>query len=494
MTSIPASQLVSAQGGVLGAGGNRLSLNAIFLTEDTSVPVNEVWAFSTLEDVQAWFGASSVEALLAAVYFSGFENATVAPTTLFFAQYNQAAAAGWLRGGTLAGMTLSQLQALSGTLALTIDGVSETTGAINLSSATSFSNAAGLIQTALAAQAAGTTCVYDSQRRAFKITSPTTGADSAVSFAAVGALATGLRLTDAAGAVESVGAVAAVPADFMANVRNQTQNWASFMTVFEPDLAVKLAFADWVTTSDNRYVYVAWDTDEDALAQNATGTFGVLTATHNGVCPVWGTADKAAFICGTTASINFEETNGRITFAYKGQAGLSADVTNATAANNLIANGYNFYGAYATASENFTFLQPGQVSGAWQWLDEYVNQIKLNSDLQVAQMQLMASAKSIPYNQTGYSMIRATALDPITSAKTFGTIRAGVTLSNSQAAQVNTQAGVKISDILQNEGWYLLVRDASPSVRAQRGSPPITLWYTSGQSVHKINMSSIDIL
>jgi hypothetical protein len=67
---------------------------------------------------------------------------------------------------------------------------------------------------------------------------------------------------------------------------------------------------------------------------------------------------------------------------------------------NLLANGYNFYGAYASANNLFQFLQNGQISGTWLWIDPYVNQIKLNSDLQVAFMlTLLAQAKALPYVQ-----------------------------------------------------------------------------------------------
>lgn len=570
MTSIPASQLVSVQPGVLGAGGNPLSLNGVFLTTDTSIPVGEVRPFSTLQDVQDWFGASSPEALLAAVYFNGFTGASVIPGTIYFAQYNSAAVGAYVRGGSLDGMTLAQLQALSGTLVVVIDGETVTSPSIDLSSATSFSNAAALIQAGLqtagsvfsgtatiddgaggagntltiatvaagavhlgdivavtggtpatitafltgtggvgtytvngaaqlvdpaaAATVTSTAAVtYDSLREGFVIHSPTTGDDSTIAFA-TGTLSAGIKLTSATGAVLSQGADAAVPADFMAAVTDTTQNWATFMTVFEPLLAAKLLFADWVTTTNDRYAYVAWDTDVTALAANASGSFGALTANYNGVVPVWGPADKAAFICGTAASLNFAETNGRITFAFKGQAGLSADVTDATVANNLIGNGYNFYGSYATANQQFTFLQPGKISGEWLWIDEYINQIQLNAALQLAFMNLLTNAKSVPYNQDGYTQLRAAALDPITEALNFGTIRSGVSLSASQAVQVNTSAGARISDTLQNTGWYLSVQDAPPSVRAVRGSPPMTLWYMSGQSIQRIQLASIDIL
>lgn len=589
--SIPASQLVNVIPSVLGAGGNPLSLNAVFLTEDTSPPIGTVLAFTTLAAVQAWFGATSAEAKLAAVYFSGFTGATTLPGTLYFYQYNAVAVAAYLRGGSLSGVPLTTIQGLSGTLTVAVDGRTLTSAAINLSSATSFSNAAALVQTGLQATGnvwsgtltvtntsttvtintttsgqlhigdvlvgtnipvgativsfgsytplagtgtvtisaaatgaagpeAGTvtllpTVTYDSLRAAFVITSPTTGASSSVAYPTTGALATGLELTAVTGAVQSIGAAAATPAGAMNAVVAATQNWATFLTVFDPDSGAlpptqKLAFANWVSTASpagtERFAYVAWDTDQGpAAAANDASSFGALVtaAQYNGVVPVWDqsaltaghvSGEKAAFICGIAASTDFTATNGRVDYAFRAQAGLPIDVVDATTASNLESNGYNFYGSYATANQAFTFLQQGSMPGSWEWIDPYINQIWLNAAFQLALMELLASTKSIPYNASGYNLIRSALLDPINAALNAGVIRPGVALSASQIQQINTAAGNSTAaTAVQNIGWYLQVKDPGAIVRGQRGSPAITFWYTDGGSVQKISMASIDV-
>lgn len=574
MNSIPANQLVNVIPGVLGAGGNPLSLNAVFLTTDPSVPIGAVLPFSTLEAVQDFFGPTSDEATLAAIYFNGFDSATVRPSTLYFVQFNDEDVAAYLRSGSLAGMTVTQLEALSGTVILNIDGRTITSPNINFAASGSFGAAAALIQTGL--QTAGTaftgqatiddgaggagtvmevttvttgklaigdevvgvgitpgttivsqesgpagglgeytlsapfdlgpglaitvastaTVAYDPQLAAFVITSPTEGADSAIGYA-TGTLAASIKLQAAQGAVLSQGADEATAAGTMAAIVAVTQNWATFMTVFKPDADTMLAFANWVNTSNDRYAYIAWDTNVVAEQADQPTTFGQLVADFDGVCAIYegvdGVGKIAAFICGTTASINFEETNGRITYAYKGQSGLPIAVTDATIANNLLGNGYNFYASYATANDQFNMFQNGQISGDWNWLDPYINQIYLNSQLQLAFMSLLTQIKSVPYTERGYNILRATALDPINQALNFGSIVAGVTLSESQKAQVNTAAGVVIAPTLENIGWYLQILDASPEVRALRGSPPMSLWYTDGGAIQKINLASIDV-
>lgn len=641
MATIPASQLVQILPNVLSAGGNALVMTGLMLTSNTRVPMGQVLSFpNDGASVSTYFGASATETALSAIYFNGYNNSTQKPAALYFAQYNPASVAAYLRGAAVNGLSITQLRALSGSLSVVVDGYTFSAASVDLSPSTSYSAAATIIQTALnttlpsaasftgaiapgaasvtgsiagnvltvsavssgmlvngaiisgtgvtagtqidaqlsgtaggvgtyavsatqtvasttisasygtltvSAVASGTLSVgqtvaggttlanthitalgtgtgltgtyivdltqtvtsgsltstgtalavsYDSVSGGFVITSGIRGTASTIAYA-TGTLAPLVYLTSATGAVLSQGAAPATPSAFMTAITQITQNWGTFMTLFDPDngaaTAQKVAFSTWVNSQNKRYAYIAWDQDVTPTASNnATSSFGniVQAANYDGTCAIWGPTDKAAFVCGAAASIDFNATNGRITFAFRGQDGLTADVTNATVASNLIANGYNFYGAYATANQQFLEFQPGQVTGQFDWLDSYINQIYLNSQLQLALMELLQNTNSIPYNNAGYALIKAACADPINQALNFGSIRAGVTLSAQQAAQINSAAGVKVSDTLQLQGWYLQVNDATPQVRQARQSPSILFWYVDGQSVQKIVLTS----
>ena len=364
---------------MLSAGGAALDLIELMLTTNARPPIGSVLSFPTQGSVASYFGPTSNEANSAAVYFNGFLGCTALPAALLFAQYPIANVGAYLRGGPVSSLTLAQLQAISGVLTITIDGTPHTSSSINLSAATSFSNAASTIQTALAAQdalgtgsmgasftatgtgtsfvvtavtvyisvgdtvagtgvpdattivaqvsgttggagtyttsgattasaascttisnvlhvtavASGTivlgdtvtgtglatgsyitsfgtgtggtgnyvlngaqqsfvstntlvfgavTVTYDSIASAFVITSGSTGATSTIAFPTTNALATGLLLTAATGAVLSQGALAATPNAFMTNLVTITQNFATFSTNFEPNTASKEAF------------------------------------------------------------------------------------------------------------------------------------------------------------------------------------------------------------------------------------------------------------
>lgn len=654
-STIPASFYVNVLPGVIGAGQPGINLIELMLSSSPRTPVGQVLAFPSAAAVASYYGVLSPEANAANVYFLGYNGATASPGSLLITQYNQAPVGAWLRGGTVAGMTLTQLQAISGLLTVTIDGTPHTSSNITLGTATSFSQAAELISTALGivgptqatvtascgasftatgtgtslvvtavtgvihpgsllsaslsgsgvpsstyivsgpagggagtyvtnnattisgttatvtsnvldvtAVASGTIAVgqqpvaagldtlyistfisgiggvgtytltarntavvasesvnldlpvvtFDAISSAFMINSGTTGATSTMSFGS-NTIAAPLNLTQATGAVISQGAVASVPAPFMDTVVAQNTGWATFQTLFDPDggsgNTVKQEFAAWVNSTNNRYMYNCWDTDitptESTDAPTCMGQLLKATGSSGTALiyePAGSNLHLAAFLGGFVASIDFNATNGRATADYKSQSGLQPSVSNVTTAANLLANGYNYYGAVATGGGAWQFFDDGQVSGEFEWIDTYVNQIWLNNQCQIALMNLLTTLGRIPYTPAGYGYIRQTLTggadgasvslppaSPVAAALNNGVITPGVPLSAVQALEVNTLAGLKIDQTLTAQGWYLIIQPASPQVRSARQSPTIILLYTDGGSIQRINLSSI---
>jgi hypothetical protein len=643
--AIPASTIVAITPSVASAGGAALDLNGVILTNGTRVPIGTLQSFSTLTDATNYFGPTAPETALATIYFNGFNNSEAKPGQLFFWQYAwQQPVSAYLRGGSVAGLTLAQLQALSGTLSVTIDGVTQTASALNLSAATSFSNGAGIIgaglgihgqnQGAYTGSIAGTTLTvsavtngppaatltgsitgttltvsalgsgtlaigqlvtgtgvsanttitalgtgtggvgtytvnnaqtslvepmtayapagvlaigdvvtgtgvtantyitglgtgtggvgtytvtpsqtaasetingwlpgvtYDAVASAFVINSGTTGVASTLAFA-TGTLAATLMLTQATGALLSQGAAQSTPAGAMAAIVAITQNWAQFMTAFEPVSTDKTAFAAWASGTGNRYAYAMWTTDvtNTQAGGPSPAVAAILAAGYSGTSMIYenpavdATGQIAAFILGYGASIDFYVPQGRANAAFRAQAGLAPHVFSATVATFLKGYGLNFYGDYTTANQAFTFYYPGSITGSFAWLDDYLDQIWLNNQFQLQLMELFVNTLSIPYNQAGNGLIAAACSDVIAAGIFNGIIQPGVTLSAAQAAEVNAASGGNdIAPILSTRGWYLQVLPASAAVRAARGSPPINFWWTSGQSVNQISLNSI---
>jgi len=652
MSTIPSSELVSVTPSVLAAGGAGIQTIGLVLDSSTRVPLGTVAQFSSALAVEDYFGPGTI-ASGAAVYFTGFENADQTPGLLLIAQYNQTAVSAYLRGGNISALTLSQLQAISGSLDVVFDGYARNAASVNLSGASSFTAAASTIQTALNAadpteetvtasigatftgnqsstnltttstvglisigdtisgtgvasgtkivsQTSGTpggngvyvtslsgtassascvassnvldvtvgagimvghyvtgagvvsapitalgtgsggagtyvisgspqqvasesmtltatpiTVTYDSVSGAFVLTSGITGSPSTAAFA-TGTIAASLLLTSATGAVLSQGAAAAVPATFMNALIQVNQDWVAFKTGFDPDTlgntgnTVKQAFAAWKNTAlgGNRFAYVCQDHDiTPTETVPATSSLGYILANNgdSGTILIYepstgGPYYTSWFVLGIVASIDFQEPNGRVTFAYKAQAGLIATVSDPTSAVNLggnpqtvgsDGNGYNFYGAYATAGQNNTWFQRGFITGPYEWADSYINQIWLNNQLQVALLTAFGNSKSIPFNSAGATIIEQALASPIANGLSFGAYGPGQ-ISASQAQQINAASGnSNAANTVQTQGWYLQVVPASATLKAARGPQQVNFWYNDNGSVQVINLNSI---
>jgi hypothetical protein len=317
---------------------------------------------------------------------------------------------------------------------------------------------------------------------------------------ATGTLSAGIDLTQATGAVLSQGAAAATPGAAMDAIKAVTQNWVSFMTTFDPDNGVgntqKMAFATWTSQQNNRYLYAAWDTDQSPTTTvPATSSLGYLVQQGNmsGVAPIYQDVKQAAFLMGAIASIDFTATEGRATMKFRSQSGLAATVTDATVYKNLVANGYNCYGAFATANDQFTFFADGTIGGQYDWIDSYINQIWLTNQFQLSIMEGLTQAKSVPYNTVGDATIESWLMDDINQGVNFGAIREGIQLGSAQVQEVNTAARLKIDGVLSSRGWYLqvLASQATAQTRAARQSPPCKFWYMDGGSVQQLNLASV---
>ncbi|EQB6624571.1 DUF3383 family protein, partial [Escherichia coli] len=90
-----------------------------------------------------------------------------------------AEASAWLRSGSMAQVTLEQLKLLSGVLTLSVDGTAVTSSSIDLSTATSFAQAADLIEKGIGNKV---TVDYDTTQKAFIINSVTSGASSSITY------------------------------------------------------------------------------------------------------------------------------------------------------------------------------------------------------------------------------------------------------------------------------------------------------------------------
>lgn len=496
MSTIPISQITSVLPGVVGAGGTPSKLVGVIVTQDASIPPGQPQTFFDPPTDTNWFGPGTPESIAGLNYFPGIVNGGQLPYSLTYARYALTATPAGSFGASLGALTLTQLQAFTGTLIVTTAAL-HTSSSIVLSTATSFANAATIMTAAFTSPDFAIT--YDVQRNRFLLQTTATG-PTATSTDISGTLAASVGLSQASGAyIQLAGVAADTPASAMTRLVAQTANWGTFTTAYAAVIADRLAYAQWNSGQNYQFLYFGWDTDAASIIPNNALSFGaqVLAAPYQGTEAVYGGIDTAAAQMSYAASINFNIANGRTTQAFRQfNAGTAPTVTSLPIANALLTNGYTYIGAYANAANTYTIAYNGKVSGAFLWSDTYLDQIYLNRELQRASFEALLAYNSIPYNSDGYTELYQAGVVVILAAVTSGIIRAGVTLSQSQKQQINAAAGRQISDVVQSRGWYYLIGDPAnvAQARAQRTSPAATLWYTDGGSIQQLNIQSIAII
>lgn len=497
---IPASQIVEVNPRVVAPGGNDLDFNSLFLTSSTIIPLSQfVVAFTSAADVGAYFGLDSEEYSLASTYFQGFNNSQAKPNALMFAPRVDSAQPAFVRGAAYGG-TLADLQGVTdGTFSIALGGVTVELDSLTFATATSFSSVADMLQTAIngwkptegSAPAAVTAAMvsYDSTLGAFTVTSGTAGPDDGIALPS-GSVASLLGFDNG---VVSAGANAMTPAENMEACLAVTRNFVCFMSIEQLSAADCIAFSAWAAAQGVNYLHVFWDDDLQNTATTPSGTIAqALTEANAGaVCGIYGTAQYGAFICSCAGCIDYDRTAGTITFMFKGQSGLPANVTNGSVAETLNSIGMNFVGNYATRNDAFVFLANGEMWGEWKWIDSYLNAIWLCNALQVACMVGLQNNLRVPYTDEGYALVRSWCMDPINRALRSGVIEPGVTLSESQISQLQREVGKDISQQLYSDGYYLHVEDPAPAIRQQREAVPVSCVYTYGGAVHRLSINAV---
>ncbi|ELY2767197.1 DUF3383 domain-containing protein [Cronobacter malonaticus] len=496
MSTIPLSVDFNITPNVVTPAGSALDANGLMLTDNELIPVGTVATYSTASDVAALMGSTSKEFLAAQQYFNGYENSSVIPGELLMYRIVTADVAGYLLSGNLKGVALATLKAIpAGTITLSVDGESTTSASIDLSTATSFSDIADKLETGIGASKVSVEWLPIANR--FIIRSATTGADSEVSFASDGALATGLLLTAATAATVSPGSDAVTLTDTMNNIINQNQNWILFNSLVELTDDQKTELCAWANGSKNRFGYVVHDTTQAGTVANNANCFVQKVVVANGyenIFPVYGSYLYSVTALAYAASVDFARTNGRISFKFRGFSGLSPNVSDLATAQALKSNGYNFYGSYSLNKTMAQYASDGAITGKFVWLDSFLNQVWMNANLVGAYANLFTNNQSYPFNDSGYGAVQAATIDVANQALNFGAIQKGVVLDNAQIRIVNNTVGKDISATLYSEGWYLYIPTQSGAARIERDLKGVIFYYVDGQLIQSIKMSSTAIL
>lgn len=526
--AIPASEIVSITPRVLKGGGSELVFNGLFLTCSNIAPVDTLLSFTSATEVAEYFGYDSNEHRGATSYFNGYDNSMTKPSTLFVFRHIKKDVAPYLRGAPSSDVAalLNNLRSISnGALTVVLGPETLVLEGLDFSRIGALSDCAQILQDAI--NDAGhdneieaweqATVTYSSLTAAFTITLGVTGPEMMVDYAQ-GSLADVLGLSQAKGAILSRGAYARTYYETLDTAFAKTGNFATFTTCEEiTDLEEAKSLASWTNdqySASNMFLYVFYTTDsslnhnEEVSANSTVGLARVgsatvvnslagraiaehyLSAAYEGVAGVYGGIEHAALFMSVSGCIDWDTTSATVTYAFKSQAGLSANVTDAATARTLDELKLSYIGNYATRNDNFVFTMHGKMYGAYGYIDLYVNAIWLNDALQVALMGFMKNTGRVPYNQSGMALLNAACMPTIQRAIKNGVIETGVTIDDATKATLSREAGSDISTDLTNNGYKLIINAPDATTRQNRESPEMKLWYTYGGAVHKLSMTA----
>lgn len=498
--SINANYLVSLPPRTIRGGSTDLETNGMLLTKSALIPTETIaMSFVSATDVGNFFGPESDEYQFAQQYFTGLTNQQHAPTTLVIGRRVGEACAAWIRSAELS-VDLAALKAVTdGALKITVDGTEKTASTVDLSGATSLSNAAELIATAIT----GVTGTYDSNTNTFTFTSSTTGAESTITFASAGDGGTDLSemlgLTFDAGAVLSQGMDALSEAANLDRIVAVDANWTQFTTLWEVEDADEAeGYAAWADVDDD-YIYVFWSGDEkmcDQLTQSTT-VASQLNGEYDCTFMLYARDFKAAaFAVAYPATIKWDQEQGMKVLFGKTASGLEPTVTDEASARALDDLRVSYVGQFATRNAEFQFANRGAMASThYGFYDVLVGMIWFRAKIQRSIMDGFAAVNRVPYTPRGYNLISTWITGPINEAVNVGVIDANMTLSDAQRSQIMQETGSNEAPTdIESNGFWLEVSDPTAAVRANRGTPVMNLYYAYAGSVQTVEMPVTAVL
>lgn len=404
--SISIDNIVNVNIGVaskpLGLAG---SGNLLFLTDEVASGANSVDAtervttFTSLAEVQGKFPAGAYpEVTAAATAYYGQEPS---PLTFMVGAVLPSAFAGWSKG--TGGLNLATLQAFTdANLTVEVDSVAEVLTGLNFEGATSLTGVADILQVALHAAAAGTTCEYDA---GFKITSPTTGASSTVdtySSSTDGLLAAlGFEST-----VDVVGATAETPAHAAAECKIFDQDFNTLVADKKwRDNASAITISDWCQASN--VIFGNTTNDAAALVLSTAGATvagqiadkgnGLTISSYGGVVAEY----PSASVLGRINTTNYQGTKTALTLMFKKLPTITVNNLNTQQLKALRSINCN---ALLKVAGTASMYSDGRMADG-SWLDTKHGLMWLENQIQLNVFNLFyASPTKIPYTESGVAL------------------------------------------------------------------------------------------
>lgn len=445
--AISFKRYVDITSGVGGGAGVRLrDLILRLFSTSTLVPADAVIEMDTADEVGSYFGTTSAEYLRAVFYFGFISKLITAPKKISFSRFALTAAAARIYGKIKAFTVAQFTGTTTGAFKLTLGAYTADVTGLDFSAATTLSNIASTLQTAIQAVVAGgadwtaATVTYNATKQRFELVGGVVGAEPV----ATAAPATGVDIRALLGwdatAVFSPGVAAEEPLDaFLASVQT-SDNFGSF--AFIPTLTADqvAAVATQNDTYNVKFIYLLPVQAGDAATYYAalSGLSGVAST----LSPL-ATEYPELLPAMILASTDYNRRNSVQNYMFQ-QATLTPSVSTDADADAMDAARANYYGRTQTAGQMIDFYQRGVMMGLATDpvdLNTYANEMWLKDAAGAKIMELLLSLARVSANATGRGQLLAVLQSVIEQATFNGTISLGKPLNTTQKLYIANLTG-----------------------------------------------------
>jgi len=470
----------------------------------TNTPYIEFSGGAAVNNFRAMFGTAVPEYPIVQRYFNFISKAGNAPEKLIVARWYKTAAAPFIKGaGTLASVaTLKTIN--DGTFTLTLDSVSHEIK-VNLASANSYSEMAGLIQTAIQSNTdnaafASATVAFNTITGGFIITSGSTGSDATAT--AVTAGTTGTDISADLGLVDAIvsqGADAETFAQFCDRIFNVNTSGYSITTAEDLTTDEMQAAIAWLQGSVggqtiSSSVRLVFNITDKATAKALQSTVAELSYTGYVVCYDPKNEFVAGLSCAIAATTDYEGSNGAVNFNFQPAVGYTpittvdtvvdfqAGQTNLSVAEELDALCISYVYSVGFGTQSTVLYGMGLMQGAYGTEDVQVNEAAMEKDLQTAVMNGFVAVNKFKLQGADAVSAISTLIDPtFKKYQTNGSIAYDGTLSDTDKIAVfNATGNPEAAEAIEANGYYYQVLPLTADDIAKRTARVIVCYLSGG--------------
>jgi hypothetical protein len=491
---LSASDIVNVAVSLTPSAAQQRNFGALIILGDSAVidTFTRYRSYSSLAAVAGDFSNTAPEFLAASLAFG--QNP----------QLSQLYVGAWARvatHGTLVGAPLTAAQqaitnwntVTSGGIDFTINGVPFNLTGLNFSSATTMTQVAQVIQTALSSNG---TISWNSTYGYFQVSSPTSGPSSAVAFATLGAgfdisVQTGLSAS-VSGSYVAAGIAAESPLSCVTTLAGLTSNWygAMFAASVMPADSDYVACAGFINGASPSRIFGV--TTQEAAALNSSLSTDIASQLqalgYNRSFVQYSSSSPyaCAAIFGRAFTVNFNGSNTLYTLKFDAEAGVVAEQlteTQAAALNQKNCNVFVNYNISSGTGASIAILQQGTMASG-TFFDVIHGTDWLQNAIQTAVFNLLfTNTTKIPQTDAGVALLVNTVTQQLQQAVANGLVAPGVWNGPSVGAIVTGQT--------LSTGYYVFappVATQSQAARAARQSPVIQACIKLAGAIHFVSV------